>query len=181
MDSNSSGQEYSELRNERFTVPPARVTKKISSMLSSGEKIELSVRAIAGTHVEGINVGSVTGRQMGHPWLLITTGRVILASPGLMTFELRQFRRDTITSVELQQGVVRDRIIINGMGLREEWVFWRRLRNFTEKAVSMMQNDVSGGAAGTAAQGDPISELKLRLARGEITETEFDSLRDKLQ
>lgn len=173
--------EYEQLKLEKFTSIPDRIKRKLDSMLSEGENLEISVRAIMGTHIEGSNVNARGGRQTGHPWLLITSRRVLLASPGLLSFELRQFRRDSVTSVELQQGVVRDRIIINGMGLREEWVFWRKLRPVTEKAVSMMQNDVSGSKSSDSdITPDPLRELKLRLARGEISEVEFDSLRKKI-
>lgn len=168
---------------EKFTRIPDRILRKVEKMLAQGENIEVSVRAIVGTHIEGVNVGAATGRQAGHPWLILTRRRVILASPGLISFELRQLRRDSITSVELQQGVMRDRIIINGMGLREEWLFWRKLRDVTQNLVSRIQNDIAmPGVANIPAADtpDPISELKLRLARGEISETEFDSLKRKL-
>lgn len=173
--------EYEQLKLERFINIPDRIRRKLDSMLSKAENLEISVRAIIGTHIEGANVNARSGRQTGHPWLLITTRRVLLASPGLLSFELRQFRRYSVTSVELQQGVVRDRITINGMGLREEWVFWRKLRSVTEKAVSMMQNDVSGRShPDTGSVPEPLNELKLRLARGEISEIEFDSLKKKI-
>lgn len=155
--------------------------RKLDRILGKGEKIELSLRAIVGTHTEGLNVGAAGGKQLGHPWMIITERRLLLASPGLISFEVRQFRRDGITSVELQQGLVRDRIIINGMGIREEWTFWRKLRDFTEKAVSIIQNDEydRDGSVDTKSA-DPLSELKVRLARGEISETEFDSLKRKI-
>ena len=171
----------------KYTDLPEKYVERLRKVLASGENIEYSLRCIAGTHAQGMNVrafgGGSSGEQIGHPWMVITNQRLLLVSKGLMSFEERQFRYDQISSVELKQGIMEDHIIITGMGVNEDWTFWKKLRDFTTKGVSLLQVKVNQRLQpqqAVSSQADPLTELKMRLVRGEITPEEFEKLKGLL-
>lgn len=168
----------------KFTQLPEKYMERLSKMLSPGENIEFSLRCIAGTHAQGMNMrafgSGASGEQLGHPWMVLTNHRLMLVSKGLMSFETRQFRYDQITSVEMKQGILEDHLIITGMGVNEDWTFWKKLRDYTTKGLQLIQNKINQhlqkqGAGGVTE--DPLTALKMRLARGEITPEEFEKLK----
>ena len=182
----------------RFTELPEGVLKRVKKVLLPGEEIEFSLRAIVGSHSEGSSVGVQTGKifnvgmsspgpgtqQIGHPWFVITNQRLMLVSKGIISFEMRQFRFDQISAVEIQQGLIEDKLIVSGMGIGEVWVFRRRVRGITLKAVQYLQSKIGPGqqtaSRSPSSQADPLNELKLRLARGEISTDEYNRLKDVL-
>lgn len=171
----------------KFTQLPERYMERLSKVLSPGENIEFALRCIVGTHAQGMNVraygAGASGEQLGHPWMVITNHRLMLVSKGLMSFETRQFRYDQITSVEMKQGILEDHLIITGMGVNEDWTFWKKIRDYTTKGLQILQNKINqhvqgqGGGSGTQ---DPLTELKMRLVRGEITPEQFEKLKSML-
>jgi hypothetical protein len=181
----------------KFTTLPERITTRLNKQLMPGEIIEFSLRSVVGSHTEGAFAGvkpgfsfgsgrsrSVQNEQVGHPWMVITNQRLILVSKGLVSFETRTFRFDQINSVELQQGVLSDKLLIQGMGVAEVWEFRHKLRELSEKAAKYLQDKINKsiqakGAPGSS--GDPLTELKVRLARGEISVDEFNKLKDILK
>ncbi|MCL4322974.1 MAG: PH domain-containing protein [Candidatus Thermoplasmatota archaeon] len=172
---------------EKFTELPEKYMERIQKMLSPGEKIEFSLRCILATHSQGMNVrahgAGAQGDQMGHPWMVITNQRLWIVSKGLISFEERQFRFEQISSVEIKQGIIEDHLIITGMGVNEDWTFWKKLRNQTMKAIQILQAKINQRAQGSGSgnvQQDPLTELKLRLVRGEITQDEFEKLKSMI-
>ncbi len=168
----------------KFTQMPEKYVERVTKLLSPGENIEFSLRCIAGTHAEGMNVnafrGGEQGTQLGHPWMVVTNHRLLLVSKGLISFEERQFRYDQISSIEMKQGIMDDHLIITGMGVNEDWTFWKKIRDHTQKAVQLIQakvNQRTSPQAAAAAPADPLAELKLRLVRGEITPEQFEKLK----
>ena len=193
----SSGSDEPEAK---FTELPQKIMEKFQPMLLPGEKIEMALRGIAGSHVEGsMAVGSMggmrgmqttRGEQVGHPWLVITSQRLFLLSTGLISFESRQFTWDKINSIEFQQGVVEDRIVITGMGVNEIWTFWKKLRQTTQQLVQAVNQKIASAAeqarhviidGGGAQKQDPLAELKMRLVKGEITPDEYQKLKTVLE
>ncbi len=170
----------------KFTELPEKYHERIGKILSPGENIEFTLRCIAGTHSQGMNAraygGGASGEQLGHPWMVITNQRLMLVSKGLLSFEERQFRFDQISSVELKQGIMEDHIIINGMGVNEDWTFWKKIRDHTMHGVQLMQAKVNQRSQPQAASSpqDPLTELKMRLVRGEITPEQFEKLKGLL-
>ena len=181
----------------KFTTLPERITSRLDKQLMPGEIIEFSLRSVIGSHTEGgfggvkpgFSFGSARSRhvqneQVGHPWMVITNQRLILVSKGLISFETRTFRYDQINSVELQQGILSDKLLIQGMGVSEVWEFRHKLRELSEKAAKYLQDKINRSVqskGAPASSGDPINELKIRLARGEITMDEFNKLKDVLK
>ena len=113
----------------KFTTLPERISVRLHKQLMPGEVIEFTLRSVVGSHTEGgfggvkpgfsfgsARSGNVQNDQMGHPWLIITNQRLILVSKGLISFETRTFRFDQINSVELQQGILSDKLLIQGIG-----------------------------------------------------------------
>ena len=181
----------------KFTTLPERITSRLDKQLMPGEIIEFSLRSVIGSHTEGgfggvkpgFSFGSARSRhvqneQVGHPWMVITNQRLILVSKGLISFETRTFRYDQINSVELQQGILSDKLLIQGMGVSEVWEFRHKLRELSEKAAKYLQDKINRSVqakGAPASSGDPLNELKVRLARGEITMDEFNKLKDVLK
>ena len=167
-----------------FTSIPEKVMRKIEQVLQPNETIEFSLRGIGASHQQGMNVHGRgdPGQQIGHPWFLVTNKRLLLASTGLMSFETRSFTWDQLNSVELQQGIVDDHVIITGMSSMENWTFWKKVRPLTLQAVQMSQRliDQSRNAKNqpqaAAPASDPIMELKMRLVKGEITEEQYNKM-----
>ena len=171
----------------KFTELPEKYRERLNKILSPGENIEYSLRCIAGTHAQGMNVraygGGAAGEQLGHPWMVITNQRLLLVSKGLLSFEERQFRYEQISSVELKQGILEDHIIITGMGVNEDWTFWKKLRDHTTRGVQLLQMKINQRAQGQSASAgpqDPLTELKMRLVRGEITPEQYEKLKSLL-
>lgn len=164
----------------KFTVIPEKVMKKVEQVLQPNETIQFSLRGIGATHNQGGNVRrGDQGSQVGHPWFLVTSKRLLLASTGLMSFETRSFAWDQLNSIEMQQGIMDDHVIITGMSAMENWTFWKKVRPLTLQAVQLAQKmiDQAGNrqqAPPAAAAADPIAELKMRLVKGEITEEEYN-------
>ncbi len=182
--------------DSKFTELPQKVMEKFRPMLLPGENIEVALRGIGGSHVEGsMAVGGMRGMQttrgdqIGHPWLVVTNQRLFLLSTGLISFESRQFTWDKISSIEFQQGLVEDRVIITGLGVNEIWTFWKKLRQTTLQVVQAVNQKIAGAAEqarhvvidGGAQKQDPLSELKMRLVRGEITAEEYQKLKTVLE
>ena len=181
----------------KLTTLPERITSRLDKQLMPGEIIEFSLRSVIGSHTEGgfggvkpgFSFGSarslhVQNEQVGHPWMVITNQRLILVSKGLISFETRTFRYDQINSVELQQGILSDKLLIQGMGVSEVWEFRHKLRELSEKAAKYLQDKINRSVQAKGAptsSGDPLNELKVRLARGEITMDEFNKLKDVLK
>lgn len=181
----------------KFTTLPERISSRLDKQLMQGEIIEFSLRSIVGSHTEGafggvkpgFSFGSdksrhVENEQVGHPWMVITNQRLILVSKGLISFETRTFRYDQINSVELQQGVLSDKLLIQGMGVAEVWEFRRKLRTLSEKAAKYIQDKINKSIqtkVSPASPADPLNELKMRLVRGEITTDEFNKLKDTIK
>jgi hypothetical protein len=181
----------------KFTTLPERITSRLDKQLMPGEIIEFSLRSVIGSHTEGgfggvkpgfsfgsARSGHVQNEQVGHPWMVITNQRLILVSKGLISFETRTFRYDQINSVELQQGILSDKLLIQGMGVSEVWEFRHKLRELSEKAAKYLQDKINRSVqakGAPASSGDPLNELKVRLARGEITMDEFNKLKDVLK
>lgn len=200
----------------RSTTIPTRIMIKLQKQLQPGEVVEFSLRSIVGSHTEGAfggvkpglsfgsdRSGNVHNDQLGHPWMIITNQKLFLVSKGFISFETRTFRFDQISSVEMQQGILSDKIIINGMGVSEVWEFRRGLRQWTVKAATYLQGKinravhakavaatpaatvvpvsvvvpVSQAPVATAEKSDPMEDLKRRLANGEITSEEFERLK----
>lgn len=169
----------------KFTELPEKYMERIRKILSPGENIEFSLRSIAGSHAQGMNArafgGGAAGTQAGHPWMVITNQRLMLVSKGLMSFEERQFRYEQISSVELKQGLVEDHIIITGMGVNEDWTFWKKIRDHTMHGVQILQGKISQRSQPqSTGQQDPLNELKMRLVRGEITPEQYEKLKGLL-
>lgn len=170
---------------EKFTELPEKYLERVNKLLSPGEKIEFSLRCILATHAQGMNIGTygagAAGEQLGHPWMVITNQRLMLVSKGLISFEDRQFRFDQISSVEIKQGLLEDHLIITGMGVNEDWTFWKKIRNHTLKGVQILQSKINQRTQGSSTgQQDPVTELKMRLVRGEITPEEYEKLKSIL-
>jgi len=178
----------------KFTVIPEKIMKKVQQVLQPGEELEFTLRAIGGSHTEGGNVAGGfrhpargdEGEQIGHPWFIITSRRLLLASTGLLSFESRSLTWDQLNSIELQQGLIEDHVIINGMSIAENWTFWKKLRAATLEAVQLAQRkiDESRNRAVAPPQvpaSDPINELKMRYVRGEITEEQYNKMLDMLK
>jgi hypothetical protein len=181
----------------KFTTLPERISVRLHKQLMPGEVIEFTLRSVVGSHTEGgfggvkpgfsfgsARSGNVQNDQMGHPWLIITNQRLILVSKGLISFETRTFRFDQINSVELQQGILSDKLLIQGIGVSEVWEFRRKLRELSEKGAKYIQDKINKSISGKTSQpsgGDPMNELKVRLAKGEITLDEFNKLKDALK
>ncbi len=181
----------------RFTTLPEGILVRLNKQIMQGEKIEFSLRSVVGSHSEGAFAGvkpgfsfgsarsrNIKNEQIGHPWMVITNQRLFLVSKGLISFETRVFRYEQISSVELQQGILSDKLLIQGMGVSEVWEFRRKLREMSEKAARYIQEKINiplqgKGSGGSAA--DPVNELKVRLARGEITADEYNKLKDMLK
>ncbi|MBX8640178.1 MAG: PH domain-containing protein [Thermoplasmata archaeon] len=185
----TSGNFQSDPEFSKFTVMPEKVQKKVQQVLQPGEMIEFSLRGIGASHVQGGNVAGGfrnpargdEGDQVGHPWFLVTNRRLMLASTGLMSFESRTFTWDQLNSVELQQGVIDDHVIINGMSAVENWTFWKKLRPLTIQAIQLAQKNIDesrnrGQAVAAAPVSDPVAELKMRFVRGEITEEQYNKM-----
>ena len=180
-----------------FTTLPEGILLRLNKQIMQGEKIEFSLRSVVGSHSEGafagvkpgFSFGSARGRhikneQIGHPWMVITNQRLFLVSKGLISFETRSFRYEQISSVELQQGVLSDKLLVQGMGVAEAWEFRRKLRAISEKATKYIQEKINRPLQGKGADvsaADPVNELKVRLAKGEITVDEFNRLKDMLK
>ncbi len=164
----------------KFTAMPEKVMKKVEQILQPTETIQFSLRGIGATHNQGGNVGrGDQGSQVGHPWFLVTNRRLLLASTGLVSFETRSFVWDQLNSVELQQGIMDDHVIITGMSAMENWTFWKKVRPLTLQAVQLAQKMIEGArnrqqAPAAPAAPDPVAELKMRLVRGEITEEQYN-------
>lgn len=171
----------------KFTSIPEKIMKKVQQVLQPGESIDFSLRGIGASHTQGGNVAGGfrapargdEGAQMGHPWFIITNRRLLLASTGLVSFETRTFTWDQLNSIELQQGLMDDHVIITGMTAVENWTFWKKVRPVTLQAVQMAQRMIDQSrnrpaAAAAPAAPDPIAELKMRLVRGEITEEQYN-------
>ena len=201
----------------RSTTVPTKIMIKLQKQLQPGEVIEFSLRSIVGSHTEGAfggvkpglsfgsdRSGNVQNDQLGHPWMIITNQKLFLVSKGLISFETRTFRFDQISSVEMQQGILSDKLVIKGMGVSEVWEFRRGLRQWTVKAATYLQEKInkvlrakSVAVASTSATVIPVSVvmpaapqpletaddqnpmevLKRRLANGEITSEEYERLK----
>jgi hypothetical protein len=201
----------------RSTTLPTRIMIKLQKQLQPGEVIEFSLRSIVGSHTEGAfggvkpglsfgsdRSGNVQNDQLGHPWMIITNQKLFLVSKGLMSFETRTFRFDQISSVEMQQGILSDKLVIKGMGVSEVWEFRRGLRQWTVKAATYLQEKINRAIhtktvaanptpativpvsvvipapaqpAATVGQSVPMEVLKSRLANGEITPEEYERLK----
>ncbi|MBX8632499.1 MAG: SHOCT domain-containing protein [Thermoplasmata archaeon] len=178
----------------KFTVIPEKIMKKVQQVLQPGESIEFSLRGIGGSHTEGGNVAGGfrkpargdEGEQMGHPWFIVTNKRLLLASTGILSFESRSLAWDQLNSVELQQGIIDDHVIINGMSAVENWTFWKKLRPVTLQAVQLAQKKIDDSRnrvqqPSQAQASDPITELKMRFVRGEITEEQYNRMLNLLK
>ena len=201
----------------RSTTLPTRIMIKLQKQLQPGEVIEFSLRSIVGSHTEGAfggvkpglsfgsdRSGNVQNDQLGHPWMIITNQKLFLVSKGLMSFETRTFRFDQISSVEMQQGILSDKLVIKGIGVSEVWEFRRGLRQWTVKAATYLQEKINRAVhakavaaapatatvipvsvvvpvtsqpASTPEKSDPMEDLKRRLANGEITSEEYERLK----
>ena len=201
----------------RSTTIPTRIMIKLQKQLQPGEVIEFSLRSIVGSHTEGAfggvrpglsfgsdRSGNVQNDQLGHPWMIITNQKLFLVSKGLISFETRTFRFDQISSVEMQQGILSDKLLIKGMGVSEVWEFRRGLRQWTVKAATYLQEKINRvlhaksvsatpnsatvipvsvvmpappQPAENADDKNPMEVLKRRLANGEITSEEYERLK----
>ncbi len=174
----------------KFTDIPEKVKAKIQQVLQPNEVIQFALRGMGLSHTQGGNVAGNfrapargdEGSQAGHPWFLVTNKRLLLASTGLMSFESRSFAWDQLNSIELQQGIIDDHVIITGMSAVENWTFWKKVRPLTLQAVQMSQKFIDEArnkpavVAAAAPPSDPINELKMRLVRGEITEEQYNKM-----
>lgn len=166
----------------KYTVMPEKALGKVQQVLQPNEVIEFALRGIGATHSQGMNVRrGDQGTQVGHPWFLVTNRRLLLASTGLMSFETRSFTWDQLNSVELQQGIMDDHVVITGMSSTENWTFWKKVRPLTLQAVQLAQKLIDQSRnrpqqAAAPAQADPVAELKMRLVRGEITEEQYNKM-----
>ncbi len=171
--------------DSQFVNLPEVFVTKLAPYMLSGENIEISLRSWGLTHIEGSNAnvkGRKQGRQYGHAWLIITNARLMIASRGPLSFEVRSFQFNQISSIEIQEGVIDDVLMISGLGVREIWVFRRKVRPLVKAISVVIQNRISkNGTTGIPnIHEDPLGTLKLRLARGEISEKEFENLRNLL-
>lgn len=159
----------------KFTEMPERVLKKFEKSLMPGESVEFQLRA----HEIRAPNGTVMA-EIGHPWLVVTNQRLLMVAPGLTSFQVRSFKFDQINSIDFRQGMIEDLIVINGIGVNEIWAFWKKLRDISGKGAQIIQSRSAAAAKTTvsASAADPLTELKLRLARGEITLDEFNKLKD---
>lgn len=165
---------------------PESYLLRLRPYLQPGEVIEASVRSWGLTHFEGSNInvrGSSRGRQYGHAWLVISNMRLLMVSKGFMSFEVRTFQFRQLSSIEIQEGVMDDVLILSGIGVKERWVFRRKIRDLTKALSIVIQNRITHATDHPAASSetDPLKALKLRLAKGEINEEEFESLKRLLQ
>ncbi|MHB8397152.1 MAG: PH domain-containing protein [Thermoplasmataceae archaeon] len=179
-----------QIGHEKFLVLPSNYAARASKYMQPGEHIELSLRSWGLTHIEGSNTGirggflagTSKGKQMGHAWLIITNQRLMMISKGLISFQIKTFQFSNISSVVVEEGIMDDKFIVLAMGTREIWIFRKKVREYTQKAMIMLQNRISQKPYGSSGGGsDPLSELKLRLVRGEITQQQFDELKKSIQ
>jgi hypothetical protein len=173
-------------QDSRFVDMPESYLLRLRPYLQPGEVIEASVRSWGLTHFEGSNInvrGSSRGRQYGHAWLVISNMRLLMVSKGFMSFEVRTFQFRQLSSIEIQEGVMDDVLILSGIGVKERWVFRRKIRDLTKALSIVIQNRITHATDHPAASSetDPLKALKLRLAKGEINEEEFESLKRLLQ
>lgn len=160
----------------KFTEMPEKVLKKFEKSLMPGESVEFQLRA----H-EIRTPNGATMVEIGHPWLVVTNQRLLMVAPGLTSFNVRSFKFDQINSIDFRQGLMEDLLVINGIGVNEMWVFWKKLREISSKGAQILQSRTSSASAAktsVSTAADPLTELKLRLARGEITLDEFNKLKD---
>lgn len=171
IDSSSSG------ADPKFLQMPEKVERKFTQSLAPGETVQFQLRA----H-EIRSLGGQTMAEIGHPWFVITNQRLLLVAPGLTRFQVRTFKFDQINSIDFQQGLVEDLITIRGIGVNEIWAFWKNLREVTQKGYQLLQSrsQRQPSGQGQATPADPLTELKMRLVRGEITIEEFNKLKDVL-
>ncbi len=173
----------------KFTQMPEKLMEKLQQVLQPNESVQFALRGMGMSHVQGGNVAGNfrapsrgnEGAQVGHPWFIITNRRLLLVSTGLISFESRSFTWDQLNSIELQQGIMDDHVIITGMSSVENWTFWKKVRPLTLQAVQMSQKLIDESrnrpvAVVAAPAADPIAELKMRLVRGEITEDQYNKM-----
>jgi hypothetical protein len=102
--------------------------------------------------------GNVQNDQLGHPWMIITNQKLFLVSKGLMSFETRTFRFDQISSVEMQQGILSDKLVIKGLGVSEVWEFRRGLRQWTVKAATYLQEKINRAIHAKTVAATPLPQ-----------------------
>ncbi len=173
-------------QDSRFVEMPESYMMRLRPYLQTGEVIEASLRSWGFTHFEGSNInvrGSGRGRQYGHAWLVITNMRLLMVSKGFISFEVRTFQFKQLSSIEVQEGVMDDVLILSGIGVKERWVFRRKVRDLTKALSIVIQNRITHATdrLSAPAETDPLKALKLRLAKGEINEEEFENLKRLLQ
>lgn len=167
--------------------------QKISSRLESGENIVLVARQ------SRIRPG---GTQILTPNTIFATDRrLIIRNPNLLGLreDIENYRYDSITSVKIEKGLFSSAIhlVIPGMtemsksdrmykiwGRNDTGVIDAIPKDKAEQLYKIINDAIAktrNAKANPAQSEDPLTVLKVRFAKGEITKTEFEEMKKMLE
>ncbi len=171
--------------------------EKISPRLDEGEKIIMSIRQ---SRIKPGGAAIVTPNS-----IFVTPNRIIIRNPIRLGFgeHIEEYFYHQITNVRLEKGLMSSSLVFAIPGLTEisktdrKLMLWGRdsegiidaipkagaeaMYNYVRERIEEAKLKKEEGKTPQNTATDPINELKVRYARGEITKEEFEEMKSVLE
>lgn len=120
---------------------------------------------------------------MGSPWLILTNERVLILGKGLLTLDVREIPYEHIKSIDYEQGIFQDRLMILAHSSTEAIQFYSAERNFTQKIPVWIKEMIKKEKGQTTSLIDIPSQIE-KIAelhkKGILSKKEFDAKKKEL-
>lgn len=173
---------------------PLLVKEELKKCLSKDEEILYSFKGLIGSHLPGVNssiqsgIATVgTAIRIGHgpmwasPWLIITEEKVIIVCVSLFSSDIKEFLIKDIESVDYAHTLTENTLTFhcvssvggiqfNSSDDKYASKFPQIIRDLIEKNVKSHKSNID----------NPLSILKVRYAKGEITRKEYNQMKKEI-
>ena len=185
--------------NELKQRLPEKIKKKLEGFLNEKEEILYNFKVVFGTHSRWTDSSTRTssrflsggkvegaGTQWGSPWLILTDERVLIIGKGLLTLDIREIPYEYIKSLDYEQGVLQDRLMILAHSSTEAIQFYRADRKITKEIPSIIKRLIAKGKTGEkeirspSLNYDEIEKIHSLMEKGIITKKEFDTKKKQI-
>jgi len=150
--------------------------EKIVNRLDEGEKVIMVVRQTKNPLKPG-------GSLFTPDTIFATTKKILIRNPSALGLRhnIESYSYDQIVDVELEKGMLSSAIMINVPGSLYDGVIEAIPKDEAEGIVKIINEGIKKEKNPTLSDDDPLTILKKRYAKGEISKKEFKQMRKDLE